>query len=378
MTGPVVVLTALDLEYRAVRRHLTGIRPHVHPMGTRFEIGRVRGGSHQIVLALVGKGTHPTATIAERAMGEFDPAAILFCGVAGALWPSIGLGDVVVATHVYAYQGGTSEDDAFRTRPRVWEIPHACDQLARHLARDSGWARGLEGDPPQVRFGPIAAGEVVLDSAVSPEATRIRDHYNDAIAVEMEAAGLAQAAHLRRNLPAVVIRGMSDHADGTKVATDGENWQSRAAAHAAAFAIALAENIGKDSGSHQRGEEPPMKDSVTNIAKGNARVGFQAHTVHGGVVFHAGGPPGHESLHSLLDELRIALRKAHEAGDVDAPTYAAAEAELDAVAADVPPADETARGRATVALRRLRGLLFDWTELATRVAGLLSALRGLS
>jgi adenosylhomocysteine nucleosidase len=378
MTGPVVVLTALDLEYHAVREHLTGIRSHVHPMGTRFEIGRVRDGSCEIAIALAGKGNHPTATIAERAMTEFDPAAILFCGVAGALRPGIALGDVVVATHVYAYHGGSSKDDAFRTRPRVWEIPHACDQLARHLARDRGWAHGLDGTPPRVHFGPVAAGEVLLDSAVSPEATRIRDHYNDAVAVEMEAAGLAQAAHLRRNLPAVVVRGVSDHADGTKATTDGENWQPRAAAHAAAFAVALAEGLGDDQHSPQSGEDPGVNGSVTNVAKGNARVGFQAHTVHGGVVFHAAGAPAGESLHALLDDLRIALRKAYEAGQVDAPTRAAAEEELDAVAADVPPADDAARGRATTALRKLRGLLLDWTELATRVTGLLSALRGLS
>ncbi|GIJ80107.1 8-oxo-dGTP diphosphatase [Micromonospora phaseoli] len=221
MTRPVVVLTALDLEYNAVRERLTKVAPHVHPMGTRFERGTVTGGSCEIILGLVGKGNHPSAVIAERAMTEFDPEAVIFAGVAGALWPSVGLGDVVVATHVYAYHGGTSESDAFRTRPRVWEIPHACDQLARHLERERGWARGLAGEVPQVRFGPIAAGEVVLDSASSPEAKRIRDHYNDALAVEMESAGVAQAAHLNRSLPAVVVRGISDRADGTKVHTDG-------------------------------------------------------------------------------------------------------------------------------------------------------------
>ena len=382
MTRPVVVLTALDLEYNAVRERLTGVEPHVHPMGTRFERGTITGGSGEIVIGLVGKGNHPSAVIAERAMTEFDPEAVIFVGVAGALWPSVGLGDVVVATHVYAYHGGTSESDAFRTRPRVWEIPHACDQLARHLERHQGWARGLAGGVPRVRFGPIAAGEVVLDSASSPEAARIRDHYNDALAVEMESAGVAQAAHLNRSLPAVVVRGISDRADGTKVHTDGENWQPRAAANAAAFALALAQELGAQHSSSPRRSrkagDASMSGSVNNVAKGNAHVGFQAHTVHHATVYGAAGGTGRETFHDQLADLRASLRKGHEAGDVDADTYRAAEQEMDAAAADVPPADDAARSRASTALRKLRGLLLDWTDLATRVAGLMTTLRELS
>jgi hypothetical protein len=33
----VVTLTALDLEYDAVRRHLTDVRDYVYPVGKRFE-----------------------------------------------------------------------------------------------------------------------------------------------------------------------------------------------------------------------------------------------------------------------------------------------------------------------------------------------------
>jgi adenosylhomocysteine nucleosidase len=383
MTKPVVVLTALDLEYNAVRERLTKVRPHVHPMGTRFERGIVTGGSCEIILGLVGKGNHPSAVIAERAMTAFDPEAVIFTGVAGALWPSVALGDVIVATHVYAYHGGTSETDAFRARPRVWEIPHACDQLARHLERDGSWARGLASGVPKVRFGPIAAGEIVVDSASSPEAARIRDHYNDALAVEMESAGLAQAAHLNRSLPAVVVRGISDRADGTKVHTDGENWQPRAASNAAAFALALAQELATQRGFSPRDPQKEagdasMSGSVRNVAKGNAQVGFQAHTVHHATVNAVPGGPGPETFHDQLAELRALLRKSHEAGDVDAVTYRAAEQEMDDAAADVPPADHEARGRATTALRKLRGLLLDWTDLATRVAGLMAALRSLS
>src|SRR5437763_12932503 len=136
-----VVLTALDLEYESIRGRLTDSRVQSHRAGTRFEIGRLADGDCRVVLSLVGKGNHAAAVLAERAISEFDPAALLFVGVAGALRSSIALGDIVVATHVYAYHGGTSQDDGLKARPRVWEVSHRALQTAQHLKRTAEWSR---------------------------------------------------------------------------------------------------------------------------------------------------------------------------------------------------------------------------------------------
>src|SRR5580704_12013056 len=99
----------------------------------------------------------------------------------------------------------------------------------------------------------------------------------------MESAGVAQAAHLNQSLPVIVVRGISDRADGTKTATDDLNWQPKAAANAAAFALALARELVTQlpSGPAPATEEKTRSAAVnqgttTNIATGNARVGFQA------------------------------------------------------------------------------------------------------
>jgi hypothetical protein len=96
-----------------------------------------------VALAHVGKGNQSAAVLTECAIAEFNPAALLFVGVAGALHSHLALGDVVVATHVYAFHSGTSEDDGFKSRPRVWETSHAADQIARHIARSDSWTQGL-------------------------------------------------------------------------------------------------------------------------------------------------------------------------------------------------------------------------------------------
>jgi adenosylhomocysteine nucleosidase len=291
----IVILTAMNLEYRAVLAQMSDITTHMHPMGTRFEVGHVNGC--QVALALTGKGNQSAAVLTERATAEFAPAAAIFVGVAGALQPHLGLGDVVVATHVYAYHGATSQDDGLTARPRTWELSHRVHQIAAHLERTGEWVHQLPdgSPPPRVHFGPVAAGEIAHYSAVSDARQWLRGHYNDAVAVEMEAAGVAQAAHLNDALPTIMVRGISDYADESKSATDDAGWQPRAAANAAAFATALATvlaaelDAGRETslGSRTAGSQ---HGGPFNLATGNARVGVQGTdiTIHGGI--QLGGP----------------------------------------------------------------------------------------
>jgi len=390
----VAILTALDLEYQAVREKLMDPQVHRHPAGTRFEVGHLGHSRCRVALALVGKGNHPSAVLAERAIAEFAPVAVLFAGIAGALWPDVALGDVVVATHVYAYHGGTSEDDGLKSRPRVWEISHGPDQIARHVARTSNWTRGLPpGRPvPAVRFGPIAAGEVVHDSVLSDQAQWVRDHYNDALAIEMEAAGVAQAGHLNNSLPVIVVRGISDRADGSKAATDGARWQPRAAAHAAAFATALAEELvlelrtDRPTGGQEMVRKAETSGRVTNIATGNTQVGVQAKDIHGDVRVVFGSGPGTPAdlspqIAALVAEVAAfgeQLRQARTAGRLDEGTYLAAEAELEVVAGSLAASTEPGKSRLMLALKKLRGLIADVADLAAKVAAIITAVKGMS
>jgi len=106
----IVILTAMNVEYKAVQARLSDITVQTLPMGTRFDVGRLEDGGCRVALALAGKGNQAAAVLTERAVALFAPVAVIFVGVAGALQPHLRLGDVVVASHVYAYHGATSED----------------------------------------------------------------------------------------------------------------------------------------------------------------------------------------------------------------------------------------------------------------------------
>ncbi|MFD9001030.1 nucleosidase [Streptomyces sp. NPDC059582] len=230
-TNPtVVVLTALALEYAAVRSHLTDRVEHVHPEGTRVELGRLDGTPWTVAVAELGEGAVATAALTTRIASWLRPQAVFFVGIAGSLKSDIGIGDVVVGTKVYGIHGGKQTSKGFLVRPEAWPASHALVQATRSAVRDM----------PDVRahFKPIAAGDVVLADSRSDIARHLREHYNDAAAIEMEGSGAAHAAHLDGQLDALVIRGISDLADARKSAADQGGSQQRAAAQAASVAMA--------------------------------------------------------------------------------------------------------------------------------------------
>jgi adenosylhomocysteine nucleosidase len=266
----IVILTALGVEQDAVLTHLVGVETHEHAKGTLFDVGSIAGyPEHRVAVGVTGAGTTTAAALTERARAEFSPTAMMFVGIAGGLRDWLTIGDVVVATKIYSYQGGRSEDDGFLVRPRSWEPSHRLDQTARRLPRRNAWYDFLpqqaRAAAPAVHFDPIAVGDSVLNSTTSYLARRIRESYNDAIAVEMEGSGFAHAAALGDQVPAVVVRGISDHADGMKANADRAGGQAIAARNAAAFAVALAAALKPDS-------RTTVETSATTLPAINSKV----------------------------------------------------------------------------------------------------------
>lgn len=119
--GRAVILTALPVEYQAVRIYLNNIHEETHK-GTVYERGAFAAGqwSWDVGIAEIGAGNAGAAFEAERAIAYFNSSIVLFVGVAGGL-KDVKLGDVVVATKVYGYESGKAQNGAFLLRPDVGE-----------------------------------------------------------------------------------------------------------------------------------------------------------------------------------------------------------------------------------------------------------------
>ncbi|MFF5670519.1 phosphorylase family protein [Streptomyces hygroscopicus] len=239
----VVVLTALEVEYRAVRAHLEEPRPAPAERGALFELGVFRDGPAErtIAIHMTGPGNPGAAASVERAAALFAPRAVLFVGVAGGV-KDVALGDVVAADAVYDYETGKDTETGFLPRQKTYQSAYGLVQLARLVAAGDAWQRRIppgDGAPrPRAHVKPLAAGGRVVAHHRSDVGRRLAAGAGDALAVDMEGFGFLAGAYVNQHLDALVIRGVSDLL-GDKGEAHDERWQPVASRHAAAFAFEL-------------------------------------------------------------------------------------------------------------------------------------------
>ncbi|MEV5773168.1 hypothetical protein AB0L49_18210 [Streptomyces antimycoticus] len=239
----VVVLTALEVEYRAVRAHLEDPRPVKAERGALFELGLFRDGSGErtVAIHMTGPGNPGAAASVERAAAIFAPRAVLFVGVAGGR-KDVALGDVVAADAVYDYETGKDTESGFLPRQKTHQSAYGLVQLARLVAAGDAWqGRIRPGDDaprPRAHVKPLAAGGRVVAHHRSDAGLRLAAGAGDALAVDMEGFGFLAGAYVNQQLDALVIRGISDLL-GDKGEAHDERWQPVASRHAAAFAFEL-------------------------------------------------------------------------------------------------------------------------------------------
>lgn len=300
----VMFLTALPVEYQAVRAHLHALH-EVGYKGTIYEQGTFSTltGTCEVSITQVYPGNSSAAAEAERAMTCFSPDIMFFVGVAGGI-KDVQLGDVAVATDVYNYEAGKA-DATFLLRPRMGKSTYDLVQRAQVEARKPDWLQLLNGpiprQAPRVFIKPIAAGEKVITSTRSVIWQHIRTNYEDAVAVEMEGYGLLQAVYANQQVSALIIRGISDLIDN-KYEADSANFQEIAARHASAFAfqilISLIGQQGEQTFPASPEEDPWDMPPFTSFARQNGDKNVHTHGTFSGIVIQENS--GIQHIHNTV------------------------------------------------------------------------------
>jgi nucleoside phosphorylase len=258
-----VILTALQVEARAVLEHLDEPSTEYDHVETAYSCGTFSVGDNRwkVAVAECGPGNQRAGDVATHAVIHFRPALVLFVGVAGSLKTDVPLGDVVASTKVYNYHSGKAEKD-FLPRPAVENTSYSMEQLARLVARTGAWLKRIRRrhpdrpDDPAVHVGPIAAGEQVDADERSHTHKLIKRFCGDALAVEMEGYGTLAATRISK-VEAIIVRAISDNVVD-KAQCDGKGWQPVAAHYASAFAFELLANYQVGQGTlSQRGPPDP-------------------------------------------------------------------------------------------------------------------------
>jgi adenosylhomocysteine nucleosidase len=190
--------------------------------GVIFTSGTIGGAS--IVAARSGAGKVNAAIATTLLVDHFTPSAVVFTGTAGAIGTELNPADVVIGTSVGYHDFGDMTTTGFvrsPTRnpstgirdPDFFPADPKLLEAARRAAKTVKLEQEPGADPklsPRIREGRIVTGDAFVANPM--RRVELRRELN-ASAVEMEGAAVAQVcAHL--GVPAIVIRSITDHADG--------------------------------------------------------------------------------------------------------------------------------------------------------------------
>jgi adenosylhomocysteine nucleosidase len=215
--------------------------------GVVFTSGSIDGTP--IVAARAGAGKVNAAFAATLLVDHFTPSAVIFTGTAGAIDTELNPGDVVIGTAVGYHDFGNITADGFvrsptrnaasgKLDPPLFPADPELLAAARRAAATVKPSKGPDSTdtsvPPHIREGVIVTGDAFL--ANPARRVELRRELN-ASAVEMEGAAVAQVC-ARFGVPAIVIRSITDHADGG-AANNYRRYVDVAARNAAELTLAL-------------------------------------------------------------------------------------------------------------------------------------------
>ncbi len=173
--------------------------------GTVFHIGSLE--SFQVVLCKSGVGKVNAAICTQLLIDHYDADAIWFTGVAGALDPRLTIGDIVISTECMQHDVDASALGFPRgVIPYESHSLFAADQTLIEAAVKAG--KSLE---TNVYKGRILSGDQFI---ADEEVVRSLHEQFNGMCTEMEGAAVAQVCH-KNEIPFVIIRSISDRADGS-------------------------------------------------------------------------------------------------------------------------------------------------------------------
>ena len=199
------IIGAMEIEVNAL------IRSMKDPKLTRISMSDFYEGEIEGVMCVVarcGIGKVAAAVTAQTMILHFAPELIINTGVGGALASELKVGDIVISSRALQYDMDTSPlGDPVGLISGINQIyfeadKKAADELVKIAVRlGNGTMRGT-----------VCSGDRFVASVEEKE--RILSHFPDGAVCEMEGAAIAHTAYLA-NVPFVIVRAISDSADGS-------------------------------------------------------------------------------------------------------------------------------------------------------------------
>lgn len=201
----IALIGAMNEEIELLVSHMTNVRETIKA-GITFREGSYFG--KQVVVCRTGVGKVNAAVTTQILIDSFGVEAIIFTGVAGALDPELNIGDLVISSECMQHDMDvTALGFARGVIPYEAKSVFEADRKLVELAVASG-EKLFAG---KVKKGRVLSGDQFI---ASREVVASLYQELDGVCVEMEGASVAQVCSMNA-IPYVVLRSMSDKADGS-------------------------------------------------------------------------------------------------------------------------------------------------------------------
>lgn len=230
----VTIIAALQEELGAFRR-ARDLAP-VSPRGP-FTALRWRHGAAEVTVLHSGVGKVSAAMVAQYAVDHFRPDYLIVTGIGRALGGRLALGDVVVSRDCVQH-----DLDVTALGVPVGQVPRTEHRFLAADPRLVALATATPVPGQRVVAGRILTGDQFIAAAAAVRQERLRS-LSGAV-VEMEGAAAALVATVNR-IPFVIVRSVSDHADGAAPA-DFRAGLRRAAANSCTVCAGILNGLAGD------------------------------------------------------------------------------------------------------------------------------------
>ncbi|TJY43288.1 5'-methylthioadenosine/adenosylhomocysteine nucleosidase [Cohnella pontilimi] len=203
--GTIGIIGAMEQEIALLRQELQS-EETLHHAGITYHVGLFHG--RKTVLCKSGVGKVNAAVCTQVLIDRFGVDAVIFTGVAGALDPSLEIGDIVISrSSVQHDMDVTALGFARGVIPYqdTSEFPSHPDLI--RVAKEAG-ERVF---PGRCVIGKVLSGDQFI---AGRDLVRRLHEELQGTCTEMEGASVAQVCHMN-GIPHVIIRSMSDKADGS-------------------------------------------------------------------------------------------------------------------------------------------------------------------
>jgi len=203
------IMGAMDEEIALIKKEM-----QIETIETRARMDFIQGKfcDREIVLVRSGIGKVNAAVCTQILIDDFKIGGLIFTGVAGSVSGELNIGDIVISQDTLQHDvDATAFGYELGQIPRMEEKIFVADKELLALALKANQNLCFQGHQPKVMVGRILSGDQFIACAEKVQwlSKTFQGH-----CTEMEGAAVAQVCVLN-SLPFVIIRSMSDKADGS-------------------------------------------------------------------------------------------------------------------------------------------------------------------